>query len=84
MFQHVLNDIVAVLICGQRQCSAQNLPSDAVLDISNGAVLQHSLNHSAAVWMGGQLTHVALDILQSNTWSSVMQVNEWEFGTSMQ
>jgi len=65
MFQHVLDDIVAILVGSQGGSGAQDLPADVLLHLLNGAVLQNPLHHPAAVGVGGQTHHTTLDVLHS-------------------
>ena len=63
MFQHVLDDIVAILISGKRQSGEQDLTAHEGLHVFQGTVLQHPLNHPAAIGVGGETHHTALDVL---------------------
>ena len=65
MLQHVLDDIVAILIGGKRQSREQDLTADECLHIFQGAMFKHPLNYPAAIGVGGETHHTALDVLRT-------------------
>lgn len=65
MLQHVLDDIVAVLIGGKWESGLQDLAANECCHVLNGAVLQHPLHHPAAIGVGGQTHHTTRDILHA-------------------
>mmetsp|Transcript_27421 Transcript_27421/g.52220 ORF Transcript_27421/g.52220 Transcript_27421/m.52220 type:complete len:394 (-) Transcript_27421:377-1558(-) len=59
VLEHVLNDVVPVLVLRQLARCPEDLGHDAALLLGQSAVLQHALNHAAPVGVRGQLQHVA-------------------------
>ena len=57
VLQHMLYDVVAVLVLHQTFCLFMELCQNAV-GLLRRAVLQDTLDHATAVWVGGQVVHL--------------------------